>query len=105
MKDRIKKRKLTTASTSVPLPPFHRFHRFLLWLGTPLLMTHEIKVQQVCSVISEFALEYRTCRERVLQQIQKKAAHRERNKTRGKMISEVRKRGKRGKRTKRKGKE
>ncbi|XP_063851245.1 FH1/FH2 domain-containing protein 3-like isoform X1 [Scylla paramamosain] len=65
-----------------------RFHRFLLWLGTPLLMTHEIKVQQVCSVVSEFALEYRTCRERVLQQIQKKAAHRERNKTRGKMISE-----------------
>lgn len=52
-------------------------------------MIPEVKVQQVCSTISEFALEYRTCRERVLQQIQKKANHRERNKTRGKMIMEV----------------
>ncbi|EMP27643.1 FH1/FH2 domain-containing protein 1 [Chelonia mydas] len=37
-----------------------------------------------------FALEYRTCRERVLQQQRKRAAHRERNKTRGRMITEVR---------------
>ncbi|XP_042220494.1 FH1/FH2 domain-containing protein 3-like isoform X3 [Homarus americanus] len=65
-----------------------RFQRFLIWLGSPLLMAQEVKVQQVCSTISEFALEYRTCRERVLQQIQKKANHRERNKTRGKMIME-----------------
>lgn len=49
----------------------------------------ESKPQTICSIISEFALEYRTCRERVLQQIQKKATHRERNKTRGKMITEV----------------
>ena len=49
----------------------------------------EAKPQKICSVLSEFALEYRTCRERVLQQIQKKANHRERNKTRGKMITEV----------------
>ena len=59
------------------------------WLGTPLHAAKETKVQQVCSIVSEFALEYRTCRERVLQQIQKKATHRERNKTRGKMIIEV----------------
>ncbi|KAK4311085.1 hypothetical protein Pmani_017392 [Petrolisthes manimaculis] len=68
-----------------------RFQRFLLWLGTPVHTAREVKLQHVCSVISEFALEYRTCRERVLQQIQKKAAHRERNKTRGKMIVEMEK--------------
>ncbi|XP_045599051.2 serine-rich adhesin for platelets isoform X3 [Procambarus clarkii] len=68
-----------------------RFQRFLVWLGSPLHMAQEIKVQHVCSTISEFALEYRTCRERVLQQIQKKANHRERNKTRGKMIMEMEK--------------
>ncbi|XP_069960230.1 serine-rich adhesin for platelets-like isoform X4 [Cherax quadricarinatus] len=68
-----------------------RFQRFLVWLGSPLHLAQDIKVQQVCSTISEFALEYRTCRERVLQQIQKKANHRERNKTRGKMIMEMEK--------------
>lgn len=39
--------------------------------------------------MSEFALEYRTTRERVQQQIEKKANHRERNKTRGKLIVDV----------------
>jgi len=39
--------------------------------------------------ISEFALEYRTTRERVIQQLYKKSNYRERNKTRGKMITEV----------------
>ena len=42
-----------------------------------------------CKVVSEFALEYRTTRERVIQQLEKKANHRERNKTRGKMITDV----------------
>ncbi|XP_042868398.1 uncharacterized protein LOC122250818 isoform X2 [Penaeus japonicus] len=65
-----------------------RFQKFLLWLGFPQHVSQEMKVQEVCSTISEFALEYRTCRERVIQQIQKKANHRERNKTRGKMIME-----------------
>lgn len=41
------------------------------------------------STVSEFALEYRTTRERVKEQLEKKANHRERNKTRGKMITEV----------------
>ncbi|XP_047477438.1 FH1/FH2 domain-containing protein 3-like isoform X9 [Penaeus chinensis] len=68
-----------------------RFRRFLLWLGFPQHVSQEIKVQEVCSTVSEFALEYRTCRERVIQQIQKKANHRERNKTRGKMIMEMEK--------------
>ncbi|XP_069937181.1 FH1/FH2 domain-containing protein 1 isoform X4 [Cherax quadricarinatus] len=65
------------------------FQQFLVWLGSPQHLAQDIKVQQVCSTINEFALEYRTCRERVLQQTQKKANHRERNKTGGKMIVET----------------
>lgn len=49
----------------------------------------DTKPNEFCRVVSEFALEYRTTRERVLQQLEKKANHRERNKTRGKMITEV----------------
>lgn len=67
----------------------NRFHRFLLWLGVPLARLPDTKPSEFCRVVSEFALEYRTTRERVLQQLQKKANHRERNKTRGKMITEV----------------
>ena len=44
---------------------------------------------QFCHTLREFALEYRTCRDRVLQQQQKRATYRERNKTRGRMITEV----------------
>lgn len=43
----------------------------------------------VCRVVAEFALEYRTTREKVLQQREKKANNRERKKTRGKMIVDV----------------
>jgi len=39
--------------------------------------------------MSDFALEYRTTRERVVHQRQKKATQRQRNMTRGKMIVEV----------------
>lgn len=58
-------------------------------MGIPLHQIAETKSNEFCRVISEFALEYRTTRERVLQQLEKKANHRERNKTRGKMITEV----------------
>lgn len=68
---------------------FFRFHKFLLWLGIPLHQISETKPNEFCRIVSEFALEYRTTRERVLQQLEKKANHRERNKTRGKMITEV----------------
>lgn len=47
------------------------------------------KPAEFLKVIAEFSLEYRTTRERVLQQLEKKANHRERNKTRGKMIIDV----------------
>lgn len=49
----------------------------------------EISVHRFSKILSEFALEYRTTRDRVLQQKQKRADHRERNKTRGKMIMDV----------------
>ncbi len=66
-----------------------RFHKFLLWLGVSAHQVTTTKPQLLFKIISEFALEYRTTRERVIQQMQKKANHRERNKTRGKMITEV----------------
>lgn len=67
----------------------NRFHSFLLFLGHPTYSVREISVHRFSKIISEFALEYRTTRDRVLQQKQKRADHRERNKTRGKMIMDV----------------
>ncbi|XP_067408950.1 FH1/FH2 domain-containing protein 1 [Emydura macquarii macquarii] len=67
----------------------HRFRAFLLFLGYPPAAVRDMKVTGFCQLLREFALEYRTCRERVLQQQRKRAAHRERNKTRGRMITEM----------------
>ncbi|NXC38747.1 FHOD1 protein, partial [Penelope pileata] len=69
----------------------NRFHSFLLYLGYPASAARDVKVMPICRLLREFALEYRTCRERVLQQQQKRAAHRERNKTRGRLITETEK--------------
>nr|XP_021189648.2 FH1/FH2 domain-containing protein 3 isoform X3 [Helicoverpa armigera] len=66
-----------------------RFNKFLLFLGVPPCDIHKTKPSEFLKVIAEFSLEYRTTRERVLQQLEKKANHRERNKTRGKMIIDV----------------
>ncbi|XP_061497964.1 serine-rich adhesin for platelets isoform X7 [Anopheles gambiae] len=67
----------------------NRYRKFLLWLGVPQLRIAESRPNEFCRIVSEFALEYRTTRERVQQQIEKKANHRERNKTRGKLIVDV----------------
>ncbi|XP_042331315.1 FH1/FH2 domain-containing protein 3 [Sceloporus undulatus] len=67
----------------------NRFHAFLLFMGYPPYAIREVNINKFCKIISEFALEYRTTRERVLQQKQKRANHRERNKTRGKMITDT----------------
>ncbi|XP_042095313.1 FH1/FH2 domain-containing protein 3 isoform X7 [Ovis aries] len=67
----------------------NRFHSFLLFMGHPPYAIREVNINRFCRIISEFALEYRTTRERVLQQKQKRANHRERNKTRGKMITDT----------------
>ncbi|XP_067348275.1 FH1/FH2 domain-containing protein 1 isoform X3 [Channa argus] len=69
----------------------NRFHSFLLFLGQPSSSVRDIKVTTFCRIISEFCLEYRTTRERVLTLKRKRAVHRERTKTRGKMITETEK--------------
>ncbi|XP_057390669.1 FH1/FH2 domain-containing protein 1 isoform X2 [Balaenoptera acutorostrata] len=69
----------------------NRFHAFLLYLGYTAQAAREARVMQFCHTLREFALEYRTCRDRVLQQQQKRATYRERNKTRGRMITETEK--------------
>ncbi|KFO19978.1 FH1/FH2 domain-containing protein 1 [Fukomys damarensis] len=69
----------------------NRFHAFLLYLGYPAQTAREVRIMQFCHILREFALEYRTCRERVLQQQKKRATYRERNKTRGRMITETEK--------------
>lgn len=66
-----------------------RFHSFLLFLGHPAYSVRDVSVHRFSKILSEFALEYRTTRDRVLQLKQKRADHRERNKTRGKMIMDV----------------
>lgn len=75
--------------TIPPSPTLPRFHAFLLYLGYTAPAAREVRIMQFCHTLREFALEYRTCRERVLQQQQKRATYRERNKTRGRMITEV----------------
>ncbi|XP_061669414.1 FH1/FH2 domain-containing protein 1 isoform X2 [Syngnathoides biaculeatus] len=67
----------------------NRFHSFLLFLGQPASSVRDTKVTWFCRIISEFSLEYRTTRERVLTLKRKRDQHRERTKTRGKMITEV----------------
>ncbi|XP_064243263.1 FH1/FH2 domain-containing protein 1 isoform X2 [Passer domesticus] len=69
----------------------NRFHSFLLYLGYPAGAARDVKVTSICKLLREFALEYRTCWERVLQQQKKRAAHRERSKTRGRLITETEK--------------
>ncbi|NXE40229.1 FHOD1 protein, partial [Ptilorrhoa leucosticta] len=69
----------------------NRFHSFVLYLGYPVSTARDVKVTSICKLLREFALEYRTCWERVLQQQKKRAAHRERSKTRGRLITETEK--------------
>ncbi|KFP89123.1 FH1/FH2 domain-containing protein 1, partial [Acanthisitta chloris] len=69
----------------------NRFHSFLLYLGYPVSAARDVKVTSICKLLREFALEYRTCWERILQQQRKRAAHRERSKTRGRLITETKK--------------
>lgn len=67
----------------------NRFKCFLLYLGYTAQQARETSVNSVSQVIAEFALEYRTIREKVKKQREKKAAQRERNKTRGKLITDT----------------
>jgi len=66
----------------------NRFRHFLLFMGVPTYQARELKVSYFCRMISEFALEYRTTKDKVIQTREKKASQKERSKTRGKMITE-----------------
>lgn len=67
----------------------NRYRKFLVWLGMPQHRIMESRPNEVSRIVSEFALEYRTTRERVQQQFEKKSNHQERNKTRGKIVIDV----------------
>lgn len=73
---------------------FSRYRKFLLWLGVPQHRINESKPHEFCRIVSEFALEYRTTRERVSQQIEKQNMNKERSKTRvvnNKLIPDIEK--------------
>uniref|UniRef100_A0A914WS14 Uncharacterized protein n=1 Tax=Plectus sambesii TaxID=2011161 RepID=A0A914WS14_9BILA len=63
----------------------NRFRRFLLYMGTPPADVPNKKVNTMLKTIIEFALEYRTSRDKIVQQKKRLADKRERNKTRGKI--------------------
>lgn len=67
----------------------NRFQKFLLWLGYPRSIIQETKLTSFCKTLSEFALEYRTTRDRITTQKQKKQNRDDRHQTRGKLITEV----------------
>lgn len=60
-----------------------------MYLGYSRNQAQDYKVKEFCKLISEFALEYKTVRDRLLQQQEKRANHREREGTRGKKITDV----------------
>lgn len=66
----------------------NRFRKFLVYLGYSRSQSLEYKVKEFCKLISEFALEYKTVRDRLLQQQEKRANHRERQENRGKLITD-----------------
>ncbi|CAB3995872.1 FH1 FH2 domain-containing 3 isoform X3 [Paramuricea clavata] len=64
----------------------NRFRKLLLYLGLNTGAAKSTKISEFCRIISQFSLEYRTCREKWLLQKMKKSKMKERNKTRGKLI-------------------
>lgn len=68
---------------------FNRFRKFLLFMGSPPHVVKDTKINWICKTVAEFALEYRTCREKMLLQKKRMQEKRERNKTRGKLIVET----------------
>lgn len=65
---------------------FYRFRKFLLWLGVPQHRLVEIRPDEFCRTLSEFALEYRTTRERVHNQMEKKTVAKEKEQIKNKII-------------------
>ncbi|KAK6039616.1 hypothetical protein COOONC_22879 [Cooperia oncophora] len=63
----------------------NRWHAFLLYFGYGVNEIPDQNPNDVFKMVTEFALEYRTTREKILQQRKRMAEKRERNKTRGKI--------------------
>ena len=64
--------------TSIHEKVTKRFMELLEWMGNPHpFPENDYKVHHTCKILSEFSLEYRTTRERVIQTIQKKKMNRE----------------------------
>ncbi|XGW21217.1 hypothetical protein V3C99_004290 [Haemonchus contortus] len=63
----------------------NRWHGFLLYFGYAVNEIPDQNPNDVFKMVTEFALEYRTTREKILQQRKRMAEKRERNKTRGKI--------------------
>ncbi|KAG5443484.1 FH1/FH2 domain-containing protein 3, variant 2 [Clonorchis sinensis] len=66
-----------------------RFHHLLEYLGYPPSRSSNMPVGQFCRTLAEFALEYRTTREKIIESRDKKAKARERRRTNGKLIIDV----------------
>lgn len=67
----------------------NRYYKLFLYMGIFLYFVKDMKVNFFCKIVSEFVLEYRIIREKVMQQLVKKVNQRERKKIRGKMIVDV----------------
>ncbi|XP_065675176.1 FH1/FH2 domain-containing protein 3 isoform X4 [Hydra vulgaris] len=66
----------------------NRFTKLLMYLGMTHRNAKELKPHSFCKILSEFSLEYRTVRLRVLETKKRKENQRKRTKTRGKLITE-----------------
>lgn len=55
-----------------------RFHKLMVFFGHPLYTIKDAKPHAICKIVSEFALEYRTTREKIREQNEKKRREAER---------------------------
>lgn len=67
----------------------YRFRYMLEYLGYSSGKASSLTVGSFCRTLAEFALEYRTTREKIIESRDKKAKARERKRTTGKMIIDV----------------
>ncbi|CAH8660526.1 unnamed protein product [Schistosoma guineensis] len=66
-----------------------RFRHTLEYLGYSAARASSTSVGYFCRILAEFALEYRTTREKIIEGREKKALARERKRTRGKLIVDL----------------
>lgn len=60
----------------------------MVYFGHPLHTVKDAKAHSICKVVSEFALEYRTTREKIREQAEKKRREADRNANRHRRISD-----------------